>query len=143
MSRAFRIIDDFFGSNEMTLGISKEVHGNCMDKVSVTILFFYVCLFFFHKFWHFMCRDLDSCLLKVLNDGTSPKDINQTTIFLIPKIKKGNSTQEFYLISLCNVIYNVISKTIVNRLKDCLHHVIHDSQSTFVLGRNHILTIAL
>lgn len=39
---------------------------------------------------------------------------------------------EFRPISLCNVIYRIIAKTIANRLKTILHAVIDWSQSAFI-----------
>lgn len=42
---------------------------------------------------------------------------------------------DFRPISLCNIIYRVIAKTMANRLKHILHHVIFPSQSALILNR--------
>lgn len=87
---------------------------------------------FFQKFWHIVSRDVISFVLSVLNDGASLKSVNQTLIALIPKVKTPTTTKEFRPISLYNVLYKLISKTMANRLKECLHDMIHDSQSAFI-----------
>src|ERR1044072_9743703 len=65
----------------------------------------------------------------------SPEGINQSLIVLIPKIKKPMHASHFRPISLCNVIFKVITKTIANRLKLVLSDVISEAHRTFVPGR--------
>ena len=61
--------------------------------------------------------------------------INHTNIVLIPKVKDLEKMFDFRQISLCNVIYKIISKVLANRLKPALPRIISPTQSAFVLGR--------
>lgn len=42
---------------------------------------------------------------------------------------------EFRPISLGNVVFKLITKTIANRLKDILPSIVNETQSTFILDR--------
>ena len=64
-----------------------------------------------------------------------PEGINNTTIVLIPKVKNPQSIKEFRPISLCNAIYKIISKCLVNRLRPLLDGMISPTQSAFIPGR--------
>ncbi|CAL9005797.1 unnamed protein product, partial [Prunus brigantina] len=62
-------------------------------------------------------------------------EINHTLLTLIPKVDKPVKVTEFQPISLCTVIYKMISKTIVNRLKPIMPLIISEFQSAFVPTR--------
>jgi hypothetical protein len=90
---------------------------------------------FFQKCWHVVGTDVSHVVLDFLNSGRMLGCINFTHIVLIPKVKNPQCMSQFRPISLCNVIYKIISKVLVNRMKVNLPRVISDSQSTFVPGR--------
>lgn len=56
-------------------------------------------------------------------------------IALIPKIQNPRKVIDFRLISLCNVIYRIVAKTLANRLKQTLNDIISPTQSAFILNR--------
>ena len=90
---------------------------------------------FFQQYWHIVGPDAIQMVLDILNGNISPTPFNNSFIALIPKVKTPESPKDFRPISLCNVIYKLASKVLVNRLKPILPHIIHESQSAFVPGR--------
>ena len=64
-----------------------------------------------------------------------PPEVNDTVIVMIPKIQNPVKVTDFRPISLCNVIYKVVSKCLVNRLRHVLDDIISPYQSAFIPGR--------
>lgn len=54
--------------------------------------------------------------LKVLNDSLDILAINQTYISLVLKVKNPTMVAHFRTISLCNVLYKIISKVLAKCL---------------------------
>jgi hypothetical protein len=76
-----------------------------------------------------------AAILSFLNTGNMDPCINTTHIALIPKVATLGCVTDFRPISLCNVIYKLISKVLANRLKVVLPDIISCFQSAFIPGR--------
>ena len=94
-----------------------------------------MCALFYQRYWGTVDDDVVATALHILNGEGNISSINQTYIALIPKKKDCESPADYRPISLCNILYKIISKVLANRLKRVLPNVIHESQSGFVPGR--------
>ena len=90
---------------------------------------------FFQKYWDVVGDDITCMVLNVLNSDMSIADINRTNITLIPKINSPSKMSDFRPISLCNVVYKLVSKVIANRLKNIIPQIISENQSAFLSKR--------
>ena len=91
--------------------------------------------YFFQKYWNIVGRDVLSAMLDFLEKGRMLGCINFTHIVLIPKVQDPEHMSQFRPISSCNVLYKIISKVLVNRMKVFLPQIISINQSVFVPGR--------
>lgn len=64
-----------------------------------------------------------------------PKEVNGSLIVLIPKTSNPSAINNFRPISLCNVVYKIISKLSVAKLRPLLYKLISPCQSAFTPGR--------
>lgn len=76
-----------------------------------------------------------SCVRSFFLDGAVVSMLNETNIVLIPKVDGDVSVNQFRPISLCNFSYKIISRIIVNRMKNLLPRFISENQRAFVPGR--------
>ncbi|XP_038687586.1 uncharacterized protein LOC119986972 [Tripterygium wilfordii] len=90
---------------------------------------------FYQRMWDVIGMDLCCLAMQFFETGHLPQGINDTLLVLIPKVPMPELVSQFRPISLCNVGYKVITKTMTNRLKRILPHVVAPNQSSFVPGR--------
>ncbi|XP_073367603.1 uncharacterized protein [Aegilops tauschii subsp. strangulata] len=90
---------------------------------------------FFQRHWGTVKEEVIEAVRHFFESGIMPEGVNATSIVLIPKVKDPTRLAEYRPISLCNVIYKVISKCLVNRLRPFLDEIIAPEQSAFVPGR--------
>ena len=93
---------------------------------------------FYQKYWDIVGSSVTNMVLNVLRNNLPISEINKTNISLIPKKNNPTKMTEFRPISLCNVIYKLISKTLANRLKTFLPFIISENQSAFT--SDHLIT---
>lgn len=79
-----------------------------------------------------MGKDVCNFYLHILNDGGSLSEINDTNIVLIPKQCNPQNMTNFRPISLCNMLFKIISKVLVNRLQKIMPHYIDEGQNIVV-----------
>ncbi|XP_074301413.1 uncharacterized protein LOC141632800 [Silene latifolia] len=90
---------------------------------------------FFQTYWGSVGLVVVSTVLDILRGNRMPKEFNKTNIVLIPKKKAPDKVSDFPPISLCNVIYKLVSKVLANRLKLFLGDIVSENQSAFTPGR--------
>ena len=90
---------------------------------------------FYQHFWNITGKDVTDAVSTCFSYCFFPTNLNDTAITLIPKKKKVKSMSDLRPISLCNVMYKIVSKVLANQLKCILSLLISKNQSAFVPGR--------
>ncbi|XP_062176085.1 uncharacterized protein LOC133881146 [Alnus glutinosa] len=90
---------------------------------------------FYQRYWSIVKEVVLNCVWDFFKKNHLLKEQNHTFIALIPKRLGPFSVNHFRPISLCNIIYKIISKLLANRFKILLHHFISPNQSAFVPSR--------
>lgn len=94
-----------------------------------------MCPLFFQTYWHIVGYSVSNMVLAVLRGAPLAESVNHTFIALIPKKKGADKMVDFRPISLCNVIYKLVSKVLANRLKIFLSDITSVNKSAFTPGR--------
>lgn len=90
---------------------------------------------FYKQFWNKIGKEVSKAVLKALNSGAIPKNLNHTFLTLIPKIQSPKEVVDFRPIRLSNVLYKLIAKVLANRLKPLFPTLISETQSAFMSER--------
>uniref|UniRef100_J3MEN5 Reverse transcriptase domain-containing protein n=1 Tax=Oryza brachyantha TaxID=4533 RepID=J3MEN5_ORYBR len=98
---------------------------------------------FFRVGWNWLKNDLFRVIQNFYASATLPPGMNETNIVLIPKNKNPLHPPDFRPISLCNVSYKIIAKSLANQIKDKLPHLIRPNQQAFIKGRSPVTNIMI
>ncbi|GAU18899.1 hypothetical protein TSUD_228890 [Trifolium subterraneum] len=90
---------------------------------------------FFKQYWHIVGDDIFHLVKTAFDTGHFDHNISNTLIALIPKSDTPKTFKDFRPISLCNIIYKLITKVLVQRLRPILDNIIGPFQSSFLPGR--------
>lgn len=90
---------------------------------------------FYQHYWPEVRESVLQFCHQVFEQQFIPPDINTTHICLILKNQTAFCLCHYRPISLCNTIYKIITKIIVNRIKPFLSKIIGPTQSSFQLNR--------
>lgn len=82
---------------------------------------------FYKKYWSTVGHTVTEAIQSFFTLGRLLKEVNNSFIVLIPKVKNPSSVNHFRPISLCNTIYKTISKLLVSRLCPLLDKLISPS----------------
>ena len=91
---------------------------------------------FYRKYWDYVKIEVLQCIWNFFQNNSLPINQNHSFIALVPKLSGTHIANQFRPISLCNIVYKIISKILASRLKVHLHKIISPLQSAFVPSRN-------
>lgn len=90
---------------------------------------------FFKACWDIVKQDIIYVVEDSRENKMVLKVLNNSFIALIPKKENAITPDRFRPITLCNVVYKIISKVIVNRIKPLLPTLVSEEQTGYVEGR--------
>lgn len=92
--------------------------------------------YFYQSNWSKIMPAVMEYMRRVFTSLGAIEGVNRTLLVLIPKTKNPTFVHQFRPISLCNVNYKLVTKTIANRLKHLMPEILGPFQSSFVPGRH-------
>lgn len=90
---------------------------------------------FYQKCWETVGSSVKRFVLEFFITGVLPPSTNDALVMLLAKVTKPERITQFRPISLCNVLFKIITKMMVNRLKSVISKLIGPAQGSFIPGR--------
>ncbi|XP_019265436.1 PREDICTED: uncharacterized protein LOC109242998 [Nicotiana attenuata] len=98
---------------------------------------------FFKENWEVIGEDVIKVVIQFFETRKLLREINCTTVTLIPKVTNPNYVKEFRPIACCSTMYKIIAKLLTTRLKSVVDYLVGPSQSAFIEGRNILENVIL
>ena len=90
---------------------------------------------FYKQLWTTIGNDVIEAMTSFFRLPLMPREVNRSLIVLIPKVSNPSFVNHFRPISLCNVVYKIISKLLTSKLRPLLEKIISLAQSAFITNR--------
>lgn len=91
---------------------------------------------YYQNYWKIVGNSVFDIANDFFQNFSSLSSINHTNIVLIHKVENHETISYFRPISLCNVVYKVISNVMANSLRLVLKDCISNNQGAFAPGRS-------
>ncbi|XP_020681628.2 uncharacterized protein LOC110098987 [Dendrobium catenatum] len=91
---------------------------------------------FFKSFWDIVGEQVNLACLEFFSLGRMEPEWKDIVVVLLPKDNNADYPSKFRPISLCQTIYKVIAKILVNHIKGILPSIISEEQAAFIPGRS-------
>lgn len=78
---------------------------------------------FYQKSWSKVGKDVCNFIRSLWENSKDIREVNYTDLCLIPKVNSPQNVSQFRHIALCSVIYKILSKIVVNRLKSSMTQI--------------------
>jgi len=89
---------------------------------------------FFKRMWHIVGEDVINAVSSFFQTRRMLKEMNTTSISLIPKVVNPTRLTDFHPISGCNTAYKCIAKILAGRIKAVLPSLVGPYQIAFISG---------